>query len=76
MLDFQAILESIQKNATEAPDKGAVATYIPELAILVRITSEFIYALPMVKVMVQAILINPFPYRVFLKFWHYLKPCR
>ncbi|MDO7136235.1 glutaminase [Algibacter lectus] len=32
MLDFQAILENIQKNATEAPDKGAVATYIPELA--------------------------------------------
>jgi len=32
MLDFQAILESIQKNAVEAADKGAVATYIPELA--------------------------------------------
>lgn len=32
MPDFQAILESIHKNALQASDKGTVATYIPELA--------------------------------------------
>ncbi|WP_147676890.1 glutaminase [Algibacter pacificus] len=32
MPDFQAILETIYQNALQAPDKGTVATYIPELA--------------------------------------------
>ncbi len=32
MLNFQAILETIYKDAVNAKDKGTVATYIPELA--------------------------------------------